>query len=128
LKNSYITAASTPEGSEYGFVFKNCNLTADKTTSKVFLGRPWRIYAKTVFIDCKMGSHILPQGWENWSKPEAEKTSFYAEYNCTGPGFKPEKRVFWSHQLTQFEADKYSNQSILGSINESDQWYLRVRK
>lgn len=128
LKNSYITAASTSEGSQYGFVFKNCNLTASETTSKVFLGRPWRIYAKTVFINCKMGSHILPQGWENWSKTEAEKTSFYAEYNCIGPGFKPEKRVPWSHQLTQFEADKYSNQSILGSINQSDQWYLTVGK
>lgn len=114
LKNSYITAASTPEGKEFGFVFKNCTLTADKNATQVYLGRPWRIYAKTVFIACKMGNHILPQGWENWSKPEAEKTAFYAEYNCSGEGFKPEKRVTWSHQLSKKDAKKYTFKNILG--------------
>ena len=72
------------------------------------------ISAKTVFIECKMGSHILPQGWENWSKPEAEKTAFYAEYNCTGEGFKPKERVTWARQLTKKEARKYTSENILG--------------
>jgi pectinesterase len=114
LKNSFITAASTPEGTDFGLVFKNCKLTASANVDSVYLGRPWRIYAKTVFIDCEMGKHIKPEGWSNWSKPEAESTSFYAEYNCTGEGFLPQKRVLWSHQLKKSEAKKYTLQTILG--------------
>jgi pectinesterase len=113
LKNSYITAASTPQDTTFGFVFKNCKLTADPAATAVYLGRPWRIYAKTVFINCDMGQHIRPEGWENWSKPEAEKTAFYAEYDCKGEGFQPTKRVSWSHQLQKNEAEKYTIENIL---------------
>lgn len=113
IKSSYITAASTPQESDYGFVFKNCRLTAEPSATDVYLGRPWRIYAKTVFINCELGRHIKPQGWENWSKPDAEKNAFYAEYNNTGEGFQPQKRVIWSHQLTKIQADQYSIENIL---------------
>ena len=113
-KDSYITAASTPQGVSFGYVFKGCKLTADEGVSQVYLGRPWRIYAKTVFMNCEMGKHIQPQGWENWSKPEAEKTAFYAEYNCTGLGFQPQKRVSWSRQLTKIDSEKYTTEAILG--------------
>lgn len=113
IKSSYITAASTPEGTSFGFVFKNCKLTASPEAKEVYLGRPWRIYAKTVFINCEMGKQIKPEGWENWSKPEAEKKAFYAEYNCTGEGFQPSKRVKWSFQLSKKEATQYSIENIL---------------
>jgi pectinesterase len=76
--NSYITAASTPEGKPFGFVFLNCKLTADSGINKVYLGRPWRDYAKVAFLNCGMGGHILPVGWDNWSSPAREKTSFFA--------------------------------------------------
>ena len=114
-KDSYITAASTPENQEFGFVFKNCQLRADSSVSKVYLGRPWRIYAKTVFVNCFMDKHILPEGWHNWSKAEAEKTSFYAEYKNKGEGYRPQKRVEWSHQLNDMEVKEYSNENILGN-------------
>lgn len=113
-KNSYITAASTPQNSAFGYVFKNCKLTASAGVDEVYLGRPWRIYAKTVFINCEMGKHIKSEGWHNWSKPEAEKTVFYAEYKCSGEGFQPDKRVSWSHQLKRSEAKKYTSKNILG--------------
>jgi pectinesterase len=113
-RDSYITAASTPKEANFGYVFKNCKLTAEPKATQVYLGRPWRIYAKTVYMNCEMGGHIRPEGWENWSKPEAEKTSFYAEYNCTGIGFQPQKRVGWSHQLDKKQAKDYSNEAILG--------------
>jgi len=113
IKSSYITAASTPEGTPFGFVFKNCKLTSNPEAKDVYLGRPWRIYAKTVFINCEMGNQIKPEGWENWSKPEAEKKAFYAEYNCSGEGFQPSKRVKWSHQLSKKEAAQYSTETIL---------------
>lgn len=113
IKSSYITAASTPEGVPFGFVFKTCKLTAEPSADAVYLGRPWRIYAKTVFLNCELGKQIRPEGWENWSKPEAEKKAFYAEYNCTGDGFQPAKRVVWSHQLNKTEAEKYTLENIL---------------
>ncbi|ULC59023.1 pectate lyase [Flaviramulus sp. BrNp1-15] len=123
--NSYITAASTPENQEFGYVFKNCKLTANNDVSKVYLGRPWRIHAKTVFINCEMGNHILPEGWHNWKKPDAEKTTFYAEYNNLGAGFQPEQRVKWSHQLTKKESKKYTKKNILGDEQKSTKglWY-----
>jgi pectinesterase len=121
LKNSYITAASTPQDSVFGFVFKDCKLTANTVATAVYLGRPWRIYAKTVYINCDMGKHIRPEGWENWSKPEAEKTAFYAEYNCKGEGFQPTKRVSWSHQLQKKEASNYTIENILKDSIEN--WY-----
>lgn len=114
-KDSYITAASTPQDTAFGYVFKKCKLTAVEGVSQVYLGRPWRIYAKTVFMDCKMGGHIKSEGWGNWSKPEAEKTAFYAEYNCTGAGYQPQKRVVWSHQLDKNQSEAYTNQAILGT-------------
>lgn len=120
--NSYITAASTPENNEFGYVFKDCHLTANEAATKVYLGRPWRNYAKTVFISCEIGSHILPEGWHNWSKPEAEKTVFYAEYNCKGKGSNTEKRVTWSHQLLKKEAKKYTINNILK--DEIKNWFL----
>ena len=122
IKSSYVTAASTPEGTEYGFVFKNCKLTAEPSANAVYLGRPWRIYAKTVYINCELGKHINPEGWENWSKPDAEKNAFYAEYNNSGEGFQPAKRVSWSHQLTKSEADQYSIENILKDTVPN--WYI----
>ncbi|MBD0830825.1 pectinesterase family protein [Aestuariibaculum sediminum] len=118
--NSYITAASTPQGMNFGYVFKNCKLTADSSVTEVYLGRPWRLYAKTVFINCFMGEHINAEGWHNWNKPEAEKESFYAENNCSGPGFKPNSRVTWSHQLKNSQVKKYSKENILKSTSK---WY-----
>lgn len=112
--DSYITAASTTQGKTFGFVFINCNLLSKNGAEKVYLGRPWRICAKTVFIDCEMGSHILPEGWHNWDNTEAESTVFYAEYKNSGPGANIEKRVSWSRQLSDEEAANYTIENILG--------------
>ena len=120
--NSFITAASTPKGEPFGFVFKNCNLTAAEEANEVYLGRPWRTYAKTVFIQCSMGDHILPKGWDNWSNKEAEKEALYAEYECNGPGFNPKERVAWAKQLTAAEASEYTLENILGN-EKHPSWY-----
>lgn len=111
-KNSFITAASTTESQPYGFVFLNCKLTADADIQKVYLGRPWRSHAKTVFVNTEMGSHILPAGWSVWNKNDNHKTAFYAEYGSTGPGFVKDSRVAWSKQLTKKEAKAYTFKNI----------------
>ena len=124
--DSYITAASTPEGEPFGFVFLDCRLTAEPEVDEVYLGRPWRNYAQTVFIRSEMGSHIHPEGWHNWSKPEAEETTFYAEYASSGPGAaSSEERVSWSKQLSMAEAERYTKENIFGGEEEADdeKWY-----
>lgn len=113
-KNSYITAASTILGKEFGFVFFDCTITHSPEADKVYLGRPWRPYAKTVFIRCNLGDHILPEGWHNWNKPDAEKTSYYGEYQSSGKGGSVNARVGWSHQLTDAEASRYTLANIFG--------------
>ncbi|WBL22739.1 pectinesterase family protein [Zunongwangia sp. HRR-M8] len=116
LTDSYITAAATPRNQEFGFVFYKCKLIADKDVTKVFLGRPWRPYAKTVFINTEMGAQILEEGWHSWPGdsmfPEKEKTAYYAEYESRGAGASPENRVEWSHQLGKWEIEQYSLRNI----------------
>ncbi|WP_439488686.1 pectinesterase family protein [Algoriphagus sp.] len=110
---SYVTAASTEEATEFGFVFINCKLTGEGENASAYLGRPWRDYAQTVFINTEMGSHIKPEGWHNWNKPNAEKTAYYAEFASSGPGANPSQRAPWSHQLTAEKAAKYTVESVL---------------
>ncbi len=93
--DSYITAASTPRHVETGFVFRNCRLTADDGVTKVYLGRPWRPYASTAFINCELGEHIVPAGWDNWRDPANEKTARYSETGSFGPGARGQ-RASWA--------------------------------
>jgi len=104
--NSYITAASTPAGQKYGYVFYKCRLTADKDVDKVYLGRPWRPFAATIFMDCELDKHIRPEGWHNWNNAKNEETARYAEYGNKGEGASTKNRVKWSKQLSKKEAAK----------------------
>lgn len=117
--NSYITAASTPANVEVGYVFVDCSLTAAPEATKVYLGRPWRPYASTTFIRCKLGKHIRPEGWENWRNPENEKTARYAEYGNTGEGASTKGRVRWSKQLSREEAERLQNPDYVFSVCSS---------
>jgi len=110
LGSGYITAASTPEGKDIGYVFVNCTFSSGCDANTVYLGRPWRNHAKTVFINCYMAEHIKEEGWHNWNKPEAEETVFCAEYNSLGPGGKTDRRVNWAKILTHDEAKQYQAQ------------------
>ena len=120
LSDSYITAASTPKGKPFGYVFKNCRLTAAGGVQKVYLGRPWREYAKVVFIGCELGDHILPTGWSGWSGTTNHETTFYAESNNSGPGAISQQRVSWSFQLTADQAAKYTLENILSAVSPSE--------
>ena len=110
--NSYVTAASTPKDQPYGYVFNNCRLTSNGTADKVYLGRPWRPYAYTLFMNCELGGHIRPEGWENWRNPENEKTARYLEYNNRGEGARVKERVAWSRQLTKKEAAQITPETV----------------
>jgi len=110
--NSYVTAASTPAEQPYGYIFNHCRLTAAETATKVFLGRPWRPYAYTLFMNCELGRHIRTEGWNNWGNKENEKTARYLEYNNTGEGANSKKRADWSRQLTKKEAAQVTLRNV----------------
>ncbi|MGN6419855.1 MAG: pectinesterase family protein [Pseudobacter sp.] len=116
-KNSHVTAASTNSIIPYGFVFFNCKLTSDSAVNKVSLGRPWSPTASVTYIDCWLGQHILPEGWNNWKRQSNEATARYAEYNSSGPGANPAARVPWSKQLTADETKQFTIEKILGTWN-----------
>ena len=130
--NSFLTAASTAQGKAFGYVFKECKITAAEGVTKVFLGRPWRGYAKVAFLNCEMGSFIVPEGWDNWSNEENKKTVTFLEYKNTGAGADRSKRVTWSHEMTQKEASKYTKEKIFApwqwELAEDANWYQLVKK
>lgn len=114
-RNSYVTAASTPKEAKYGYIFKHCKLTAEPGVDKVYLGRPWRPYAYTLFIECELGKHIVPAGWHNWGKQSNEETARYMEYKNTGEGANVSERVAWNKQLTKKEAEAVTVDAIFGT-------------
>ncbi|MBW4888301.1 pectin esterase [Mucilaginibacter sp. HMF5004] len=110
---SYISAASTLDTTKYGYVFMHCKISGSAPDNSFALGRPWRPNAKVVYLYCDLGKVVSAGGWDNWRNPENEKTAYYAEYKNTGDGYQPEKRVAWSHQLTDDEAKAYTKEQIL---------------
>jgi len=123
LSDSYVTAASTSANQPFGLVFMHCKLIANPAVTKAYLGRPWRPYAKTVFMHCDLGNHILPEGWNPWKGdkmfPDKTQTVFYAEYKNTGAGASTKNRLSWTTQLSDKTAKNYTLKNILGG---KDNW------
>lgn len=116
--NSYITAASTPQTQPYGYIFNNCRITALEGVDKVYLGRPWRDYGYTLFMNCHLGKHIRPEGWHHWQQ-HREKTARYLEYNNSGEGAATTARAPWSRRLTKKEAAQITLENV---FSISDKW------
>jgi pectinesterase len=116
LKDGYITAASTPQDSSHGFVFADCRITG-APGAKTVLGRPWRNYARTVFLRTEMSDVVRAAGWDNWNKRDAEKTTFYAEFGSTGAGANPSARAPWAKPLIAADAAKFTVPAVLGGAD-----------
>jgi pectinesterase len=119
-KNSHVTAASTPQQHQFGYVFNDCVLTGDTSLHDVSLGRPWRPYASVTYIHCFIGQQIKPEGWSNWNKTENYKTTRFSEYEDYGPGAIIPKRISWSKQLTDDEVKKITINNVLNGWQPKD--------
>ena len=119
--NSYITAASTPKDVDYGYVFSNCTVTAADSVTSLYLGRPWRDYGYTLFMNCELPGVICPEGWHHWEQ-HREQTARYFEYNNRGEGANPANRVGWSRQLTKKEAQQITLDRV---FQISSSWILK---
>ncbi len=111
--NGYVTAPSTPEGQRFGYVMERCRFTGNCPDQTVFLGRPWREWGKTVLLSCEIGPHIKAEGWDDWGKEKAHETSFFAEFQCFGPGASLSGRPGWVRRLTGEEAENYTKERVL---------------
>jgi pectinesterase len=125
LGNGYITAASTPQDQPFGFVFSNCKITGSTPDVKTFLGRPWRIYAGTIFLNTEMSGVVRPEGWNDWSKPESHLTVRYAEFNNTGDGAEGSPRPDWVKKLKESDANKITMDKVLGGAEGWDPVFHR---
>ncbi len=114
----YLTAASTPNDVPYGYVFSHCQIIGETPATRTYLGRPWRIYAGTIFLNSEMSEVVRPEGWNDWKKPETHQTARYAEYNSTGPGASPANRVAWAKQLTPQQASAITLNRVLGGADD----------
>lgn len=121
--DSFLTAASTTERNAYGYVFRNCRVTVADGVTKLYLGRPWKSTARTVWLECELPAAIRPEGWHNWNDPARERSSFYAEWRCTGEGADRKGRVAWSHELTDEQAAEYTLDNIYAKKTGSEQFH-----
>ncbi len=113
LASSYLTAASTPPESAFGFVFDRCRVQV-AAGERSYLGRPWRDHAATLFMRSELGAGIHPEGWSNWDKPRSESTSRFLEFRNWGAGADRSARVRWSRELTSAEAERITVATVLG--------------
>lgn len=117
----YITAASTPPESRFGFVFANGTITGEPGV-QTYLGRPWRDFAQVTFLNTKMTNVVRPAGWHNWDRPERERTARYREFGTTGEGADAARRVGWATQLSPSQGRAITPTAVLGG---SDRWKPR---
>lgn len=115
---AYCTAASTPEGQAYGYVFHRCRFLHEGCPAGgVYLGRPWREWAKTVLLDCELDGHIAPAGFDDWGKTRAHDTVLFAEHGSHGPGAAGARAAF-VRALTDEEAARITYGDFLASMAE----------
>ena len=122
LGNGYVTAAATPQGVEYGYIFNECKITVEPNVES-YLGRPWRNYAQTIFLNCQMEG-VRAEGWKAWMNKttglDGTTTARYAEYNSrdlNGKKLNTSKRVSWGKQLSKKEAAQYSAEKVLSGVD-----------
>ena len=112
--DGYITAPMRFAAEESsGFIFHKCRLTSNNTKNGIYLGRPWRDYGRTVFLNTEMDAEIRPEGWHHW-ETQREKTAFFAEYGSTGKGANAESRVAWARKLSDADVKVFSVEYFLG--------------
>lgn len=122
-----VTAAATPEGQDFGYVFHKCRVWAPNG-EKSMLGRPWRPHAQVVFVDCDMSDAISPEGWKTWRPGDGTgKTAYYGEFGCKGSGADVSQRPGWTHHGAS-ERDEYFSargcKNILRDVLKGDDGWM----
>ncbi|GMI69448.1 hypothetical protein like AT1G02810 [Hibiscus trionum] len=124
--NAITAQGRTDPNQNTGTSIHGCNIMAagdlasSNTSFKTYLGRPWKEYSRTVYMQNVMGSLIDPAGWMAWNGDFALNTLYYAEYDNSGPGSSTSNRVTWSGYHT-INATDAANFTVSGFL-VGDQW------
>ncbi|KAL9260560.1 Pectinesterase 3-like protein [Drosera capensis] len=118
--NTITAQGKTDQNQDTGIsIQKSTIVPLGSVTAQTYLGRPWKAYATTVFMESSIGSLVNPQGWIEWIiGTEPSSTIFYAEYQNTGAGANVLQRVKWAGvypALTASQASQYTVSSFLGT-------------
>ncbi len=128
-RGGWYTAANTPQGQPFGLVFHACRLTGECEPGRAFLGRPWRGFAQTVFLNCDMDECVAPQGFADWDE-EKRVTEGYGEYGTTGARADQSARHPGQKRLSPEEALCYTIPQVIGGCDHwrpdkrTPTWYL----
>jgi len=115
LGHGYITAAKTPKAQRFGFVFNRCRIITSTAPDRVFLGRPWGLYANVIFKHSWMSNGINPRGWIVWDGNQRDiKTTRFSEFANTGPGAMPQSRISWLRSISTAMANRLTPRWVLG--------------
>eukprot|EP00252_Welwitschia_mirabilis_P020148 TRINITY_DN4871_c0_g2_i1.p1 TRINITY_DN4871_c0_g2~~TRINITY_DN4871_c0_g2_i1.p1 ORF type:complete len:396 (-),score=-4.20 TRINITY_DN4871_c0_g2_i1:144-1331(-) len=123
--NTVTAHGRTDPAQTTGFVFRNCTVNGTQQYVEVFnaqrgafqayLGRPWKIYSRTVFMNSFLGKIIDAEGWMPWAGDFALDTLYYGEFRNSGPGADLSRRVNWSSVVPEANIQLYSRQCFIQS-------------
>lgn len=122
------TAANTPEQVPYGMIFHKCRLTGDCDPGRAALGRPWRKFAHTMFIECEMDECVDPYGFHDWG--ETKITRRCGEYRTTGARADQSTRHPLQARLSDEEAAMLTVSNVIGGydgwnpVKRTPTWFL----
>lgn len=100
-KNTITAQGRKDPNQPTGFSFQFCNVSADSdlapfvNSTPTYLGRPWKLYSRTIFMQSYMSNAIRPEGWLEWNGDFALDTLYYGEFMNSGPGAGLTGRVTW---------------------------------
>ncbi|XP_031260587.1 probable pectinesterase/pectinesterase inhibitor 46 isoform X1 [Pistacia vera] len=116
-KNTITAQGKVDPNQNTGISIQNCTISpyGNLTGVNTFLGRPWKNYSTTVFMQSIMGNLIHPKGWLPWTGDSAPDTIFYAEYENFGPGASTKNRVKWKglRKISAKQAEKFTVKAFL---------------
>ncbi|KAG5130698.1 hypothetical protein JHK84_037095 [Glycine max] len=116
-QNTITAQGKTDPNMNTGISIQSCNIApfGDLSSVKTYLGRPWKNYSTTVFMQSTLGSFIHPNGWLPWVGDSAPDTIFYAEFQNVGPGSSTKNRVKWKglKTITKKQASMFTVKAFL---------------
>ncbi|KAI4337967.1 hypothetical protein L6164_016327 [Bauhinia variegata] len=128
MQKNTITAQNRKDPNQNtGISIHNCRILAapelqkSKGSFQTYLGRPWKLYSRTVYMLSFMGDHIHPRGWLEWNSTFALDTLYYGEYMNYGPGAAVGQRIKWPGYRVITSASE-ANRFTVGSFISGSAW------